>query len=161
MRRKFYEGYKQGLWTIIELMPKEKKALLRCECGYEGWKFISNLSSHKSKGCRSCMLQSPEHRTYLTVLRTASRRSLSWEISESQWLLLATRDCFYCGSEPGNMISEYGFKYNGLDRIDSSKGYTLTNVVTSCKICNRSKSDMSQKDFYDWIKRTYVKIISE
>jgi 5-methylcytosine-specific restriction endonuclease McrA len=48
-----------------------------------------------------------------------------------------------------------------LDRIDSSQGYTLTNVVTSCKICNRAKSDMPQKEFYDWIKRLNVKIISE
>jgi hypothetical protein len=161
MRRKFYEGYKQGLWTIVELLPKEKKALLRCECGYEGWKFLANLSSHKSQGCRKCMLQTPEHRTYLTVVRTASRRSISWEITEEQWVKLSQENCYYCNSEPANMISEYGFAYNGLDRVDSSKGYCLTNVVTSCKICNRAKSDMPQQEFYDWIRKAYVKIISE
>lgn len=72
-----------------------------------------------------------------------------------------TRNCFYCDSEPSNMISQYGFKYNGLDRVDSSKGYSLSNVVTCCKICNRAKSDLSQKDFYDWIEKLNVKIISE
>ena len=161
MRRKFYEGYRQGRWTIIEFPAGSKKALLRCDCGYEGWKFISNLSGHKSQGCRRCMLQTPEHRTYLLVLRTASRRSIKWEISEKDWTDLAIQSCHYCGANPGNMISEYGFKYNGLDRIDSTKGYTLTNVVTSCKICNRSKSDMSQEDFYKWIKEVYAKTLSK
>jgi 5-methylcytosine-specific restriction endonuclease McrA len=161
MRRKFYQGYRQGLWTIVDLIPKEKKALLRCECGYEGWKFLSNLSSHKSQGCKSCMLQTPAHKTYLSVIRTASRRSISWDIPEDTWIELAQQECYYCGSEPGNMISDYGFKYNGLDRVDSSKGYSLTNVVTSCKICNRAKSDMLQKDFYKWIGRAYEQIISK
>lgn len=161
MRRKFYVGYKQGLWTIVDLPYKSKKVLLRCECGYEDWKFVSNLSSRKSQGCRNCMFKTPQHKTYLLVLRTASRRSLKWELTEEQWIDLATQSCYYCGSEPSNMISKYKFKYNGLDRIDSSLGYSLTNVVVSCKICNRAKSDMTQKDFYDWIKRAYGKTVSE
>lgn len=161
MARKFYNGYKQGLWTILDIPPKSRKALMRCECGYEAWNYISNLSSHKSQGCRSCMLQTPAHRTYLLVLRTASRRSIRWELTEEQWTKLATQNCFYCDSKPGNMISEYGFKYNGLDRVDPSEGYLLTNVVTCCKICNRAKSDLSQQDFYDWARRLNVKIISE
>ena len=161
-RKSFYQpGYKQGLWTIIERPLKSKKALMRCECGYEAWNYVSNLSSHNSKGCRSCMFKTPEHRTYLLVLRTASRRSIKWELSEKDWINLATKNCFYCESEPSNMILEYGFKYNGLDRIDSSKGYFLSNVVTCCKICNRAKGDLSQKDFYDWSKKLNVKIISK
>lgn len=161
MGRKFYNGYRQGLWTIIDYPEKSKKALMRCDCGHEAWNYLANLSSHKSQGCRSCMLQSPEHRTYLTVLRTASRRSLAWEISEDEWISLATQNCFYCDSKPSNVISEYGFKYSGLDRIDSTKGYTLTNIVPCCRICNMAKSDMSQKDFYKWIEKAYVKIISK
>jgi hypothetical protein len=161
MRRKFYEGYRQGLWTIVKLEHKNKKALLRCDCGYEGWKFLSNLSSHNSQGCRNCMLQSPEHKTYLMVLRTASRRSIKWNISENDWIKLATQNCYYCESKPKNIIKEYGFFYNGLDRIDPSIGYDLTNVVTCCKICNRAKSDLSQEEFYEWIKEAYETIISK
>lgn len=161
MGRKFYPGYKQGLWTIIEYPSKSKKALMRCECGYETWNFLSNLSSHNSQGCRQCMFQTPEHKTYLLVLRTASRRSIKWNLSENEWVALAKQNCHYCDAEPGNMIKSYGFKYNGLDRIDSSKPYTLTNIVPCCRICNTAKSDMSQKDFYDWIKRAYDKTVSE
>lgn len=107
------------------------------------------------------MFKTAEHKTYLLVLRTASRRSLRWELSEQHWLDLAVQDCYYCGSMPGNMIKSYGFKYNGLDRIDSSIGYTLTNVVTCCRICNMAKSDMSQQEFYNWIEKVYVKTLSK
>ncbi len=161
MGRKFYNGYKQGLWTIVDYPAKSKKALMRCECGYEAWNFLSNLSSHNSQGCRSCMLQTPAHRTYLLVLRTASRRSIKWNISEEEWTKISQKDCFYCGANPSNMITEYGYPYNGLDRIDSNGIYELTNVVPCCKICNRSKSDISQQEFYDWIKRAYEQIISK
>ena len=161
MRRKFYNGYRQGSWTIIDFPPESKKVLLRCDCGYEGWKFISNLSSHKSKQCKSCLVQTPAHKTYLLVLRTASRRSLKWELSEAEWESLAIQNCYYCDVPPGNMISAYGFEYNGLDRVDSSKGYLLTNVVPCCRICNIAKTDMAQEDFYNWIRRVYVKTLSK
>lgn len=163
MSRKGYylPGYTQGLWTIIDRPVGSKKALMRCRCGYEAWNHVANLSSHKSQGCRSCMFKTPQHKTYLLVLRTASRRSIQWKLSEEEWSSLATKNCHYCGSEPNNVISEYGFRYNGLDRINSNGIYELTNVVPCCKICNRSKSDISQQEFYDWIKRVYEQIISK
>lgn len=159
MRRKFYVGYKQGLWTIIDLPYKSKKALLRCECGYEDWKFLANLSSHNSQGCRKCMFQTAEHKTYLMVVRTASRRSISWQIAKNDWISLSSKNCHYCNSEPSNCIKEYGYKYNGLDRIDSSKPYVLTNVVPCCKICNRAKSDLTQEEFKNWIKKVYGRFL--
>jgi hypothetical protein len=161
MGRKFYNGYKQGLWTIVNYPAKSKKALMRCSCGYETWNFLSNLSSHNSQGCRKCMLQTPAHRTYLLVLRTASRRSIKWNISEEAWVTISQQDCFYCGAKPSNMITEYGYPYNGLDRIDSNGIYELTNVVSCCKICNRSKSDITQEEFYSWIRKAYEQIISK
>lgn len=39
---------------------------------------------------------------------------------------------------------------NGVDRVDSSRGYDKENIVPCCKICNRSKSDMSESDFIAW-----------
>ena len=43
--------------------------------------------------------------------------------------------------------------YNGLDRIDPSKGYELTNIVTCCENCNRLKSDLvSYEEFIEFIK---------
>lgn len=160
-RGKFNVGYKQGLWTIVEYPYKSKKALLRCECGHESWKFLANLSSRNSQGCRSCMFTSPEHKTYLSVMRGAAGRSKQWDLSEDEWVSLSKQNCFYCDQEPSNFIVAIGYKYSGLDRIDSSIGYTLTNVVPCCIVCNRAKSNLPAGEFEDWIKRVYVKIISK
>ena len=37
--------------------------------------------------------------------------------------------------------------------MDNSKGYSLDNIVPCCKICNRAKSDLTYKDFIEWIRR--------
>ena len=47
------------------------------------------------------------------------------------------------------------YKHNGIDRIDSNKGYVVDNVIPCCKYCNIAKSDMTQKEFYDWIESVY------
>jgi hypothetical protein len=65
--------------------------------------------------------------------------------------------CHYCGAMPyqiysvKNATSNGNFVYNGLDRIDNSKGYDLDNVVTCCGICNTMRSTLSVKDFYNHI----------
>ena len=44
---------------------------------------------------------------------------------------------------------------NGIDRVDSSKGYVEDNVVSCCKYCNTAKNTMSRDEFFKWIKRVY------
>lgn len=48
--------------------------------------------------------------------------------------------CFYCGSD-------HDTYYNGIDKIDSSKGYTKDNTVTCCSICNYMKNTMDVGSF--------------
>lgn len=45
--------------------------------------------------------------------------------------------------------------YNGIDRVDSSLGYTVDNVVPCCKLCNQAKNNLSKQEFVDWVKRVY------
>lgn len=71
--------------------------------------------------------------------------------------------CHYCGIPPQN-IREYKptneqIKWNGLDRIDSSGGYTPNNIVTCCTTCNTAKLTMSQEAFYAWAKRLSENLI--
>jgi 5-methylcytosine-specific restriction endonuclease McrA len=67
------------------------------------------------------------------------------------------KPCNYCGDELTNYKKNkdsYGeFKYNGIDRIDSSKGYEIDNVVPCCKNCNTMKWDLDVDDFYKHIKK--------
>lgn len=86
-----------------------------------------------------------------------ARRTV-WEVKRDslyEWLLtdvqayeLIIGDCSYCGSP-----SEWPFKRNGIDRVDSLKDYTVDNCVTACKICNRAKNNLSIGEFKEWISR--------
>ena len=44
------------------------------------------------------------------------------------------------------------FRYNGIDRVDSSKGYLPNNVVACCTTCNRMKLDHSRNEFITHLK---------
>lgn len=44
---------------------------------------------------------------------------------------------------------------NGIDRIDSSKGYTIDNCVSCCPLCNQMKSNIDQNMFLTQIEKIY------
>lgn len=74
---------------------------------------------------------------------------------------LFTSKCFYCGCSPSRtrkIKRGYGeFTYNGIDRKNSSLGYTLDNCVPCCTFCNLTKSNTSFDDFILWIRTVYNK----
>ncbi len=59
--------------------------------------------------------------------------------------------CNYCGLKP-----QFPHTRNGIDRIDSSKGYTEDNCVACCVFCNRAKNDYTLGEFKEWIIRVYT-----
>ena len=61
--------------------------------------------------------------------------SLLFELYEAQ---LWGKPCHYCGCK---------IEITGLDRKDSSKGYSLDNVVPCCANCNRKKQDKPYEQF--------------
>lgn len=85
----------------------------------------------------------------------AKERNLSWNLNREIFENTIKKPCYYCGisSSLSLKIQNYSYNYNGIDRINSKNGYEENNIVPCCKTCNMSKSDMSQEDFYSWIKR--------
>lgn len=88
----------------------------------------------------------------------AKRRNLEWNLSDEDFSNLIFDKCFYCGAEPKEYNSDkfanhtnLPFKRNGIDRIDTSKGYSMENCVTCCETCNRMKLNYSQSDFINHI----------
>jgi hypothetical protein len=63
--------------------------------------------------------------------------------------LLISQDCFYCGRQikEGNLKKRIEGNYNGVDRVDSSKSYTLENCVPCCKNCNVMKNTLDIASF--------------
>lgn len=87
-------------------------------------------------------------KTRLSMLRgSARKRGLNVNLDLNKYQALIDLGCTYCGKDLSN---ENGYC---LDRLDSSKGYNLFNVVGCCKICNRAKSDMTVEAFIDMATR--------
>jgi 5-methylcytosine-specific restriction endonuclease McrA len=76
---------------------------------------------------------------------------------------LIDQPCWYCGVIKANserdIMDSTGFvlHYNGIDRVDNSKPYTIDNVVPCCKTCNKAKNSMSVEEFKEWITRVFDK----
>jgi len=95
----------------------------------------------------------------------AKRRGYSFELDLDTFSNLIKSPCHYCG-ETGSMtvktkrhiIVESPLRYNGVDRVNNSKGYTPDNCVSCCDICNNSKSTLSISEWKEWIDRIYSKM---
>lgn len=91
------------------------------------------------------------------------------DIDFDTFLTLSQQLCDYCGDPPKNCFnvggskagSEYqrqqgAFIYNGLDRVDSTRGHTLDNVVPCCLPCNWAKGKRSRAEFLAHNERIYL-----
>lgn len=138
--------------------PKHKATSHCKKCGYV----------YRGTNKRDYSDSQAKNAVWFNYQSSAKRRGIFWGLSKKDFFNLINLSCTYCGdintsyfNNPKSSPWAKPFVYTGLDRIDSSAGYLLTNVVTCCKICNRAKSDLSQQDFYNWVRRLNVKIISE
>lgn len=76
---------------------------------------------------------------YMVYKHNAKTRGLPFKLSRPQFDKLVSGDCAYCGDPPNPV--------NGVDRKDSSKGYTVENAVSCCEDCNRLKMAMPSEKF--------------
>ena len=84
----------------------------------------------------------------------AKRRGLDFSLSEGVFLRLIKADCYYCGTGLSSKKEYRGFEfmYNGIDRMDNSKGYNDDNCVTSCVTCNLMKRNLRFEEFIEAVK---------
>lgn len=145
----------------------------KCECGNESVTSSKNLrqGATKSCGCLAaeagranpiCQPRLPPGEAgfngfFETTKKKAKGRSLSFELSKEQVRNLSKQCCNYCGELPKQIIGTgHGtYIYNGIDRVDNDLGYTESNSVACCGICNRAKLDRDLDDFEAWIVRVF------
>lgn len=179
-KTKYKPGDKFGKLTLVELTQYrtpsgllEWRWIAECECGEIC--YIRERSLPKRIGCISCTAaisaikkQQIEHqglknRKYKEYLDGALKRGLPFELTFDQFINLFEQNCHYCGAEPRVHEGELQYmnsalkpyRHNGIDRVDTSKGYTLDNCVPCCSICNYAKHDLKESDFYDWIHKAH------
>lgn len=86
-------------------------------------------------------------------------------LTQEEFSKLIRSDCHYCGAPPSldniwnksakRITQNEDTAFNGVDRVDSDKGYTIDNCVPCCKTCNRMKWDLSEDVFYEKIAVLY------
>jgi hypothetical protein len=98
--------------------------------------------------------------TLRTYVKNAKDRDIDWELTDDQAVTLFLAPCFYCGDlqsneckAPKRVRSGGSFRYNGIDRLDSSVGYTIENCVPCCKIHNSMKGKMNKDSFVQECKK--------
>lgn len=168
-------GYRHGRWTITGPVQNDIRGTLRrtvypvrCDCGTE--RVVILTARSQSCGCLNRENQSRLHfsdedrsiNDLYSMMRSdcksrKSRRHDVFELTRDEFKEIIAKDCHYCGISPSNARQlpgrDYVFKYNGIDRIDSSKGYVLNNVVPCCKRCNVAKNNQTVAEFREWLER--------
>lgn len=126
---------------------------------------LSTADFHKRKSCQDCKgiisRKSSEEITwknhYGMVKSRKAAKEKGFNLSLQQFIEISKRNCYYCGASPtptnGHRSWSKQINTNGLDRVDPSMGYLLSNVVPCCKDCNIAKLDKTEKDFILWLKR--------
>jgi len=165
-------------WIYIQDLEKNSRTgrryiEARCKCGKQKRVCLNNIRNGTSTSCglKPCRGVEKEkdkevgHKAIMYVYKKhAVRRGLSFELSYETFKSLIGLDCYYCKTPPSQVYqlkhpgtdkirSGVPVFYNGIDRVDSKKGYTINNVVPCCKICNRAKSDLTLSDFKKWITK--------
>lgn len=87
----------------------------------------------------------PEKVTSGRGLRTLFKRYLRrcretnsfFDLTLEQFNTITKKLCHYCERPPQQRIGHY--LYNGIDRRDNNRGYSLDNSVPCCWDCNRMK----------------------
>ena len=126
---------------------------------------IKHPKSHKRKYCSIKCRGEYNRLNFGQALRNealagyknhAQERGLCWELTEESVDRLFSSNCHWCGCEPANKRERersYGFFiYSGIDRINNAVGYTESNVVSCCYVCNSMKRDFTAKVFIEKAK---------
>jgi len=87
----------------------------------------------------------------------AKKRNFVFVLTREFFYEITQQNCFYCGKKPVQCGSRtqrrFGdYLYNGIDRVDNSKGYEKDNCVPCCKWCNIMKRDKSMSEFLKHIQ---------
>lgn len=147
----------------------DKRIYVKCRCDCGNIKLIlkTNLFRLETKSC-GCLnekqllplilLESFKTKYYSYVVE-AKKRNKQFSLSKEEFLKLTQQNCFYCGCKPKNISKSRSknddFIYNGVDRVNSNRGYELNNCLPCCSDCNYMKHTKSIPDFLQKCLKIY------
>ena len=142
-----------------------------CDCGNTRYVPTTSLNSGNTTSC-GCLTRENQYssvalptgqaafnRLYNQYKYNATHLGRVFELTKDEFKRITSSNCYYCGIEPRQTNKEPHFNgvypYNGIDRVDPTKGYILENTVPCCKRCNRAKDDMTFDEFIKWLEKAY------
>ncbi len=178
-------GTKVGRLTVIKEYTGDKPYKTRkvrweclCDCGEStivaGWALrsgdITSCGCRQKEICREIGIKSTKYSEedvpVISLMKKyetgAYNRGLEFNLSKEECSYFFKGNCYYCGVAPSRIhkcprktrsIPDYMF--NGIDRMDNSQGYSVSNCVSCCFECNRAKMDRNSDEFLEWVKRVF------
>lgn len=154
-----------------DLVIRKTKYNCKCHCGKD---FIlsklqlKSIINHRKKlQCKNCHyydkslyieeeLKEKQLKAYLLEYKHgAIRRGLDFKLSDEEFKVLVYKNCYYCNQSP-KLSKRYNRRYlvvSGIDRIDSTKGYSIDNCTPCCSTCNKMKMVLSHDNFIKQCKK--------
>lgn len=165
-------GNKYCRLTVLQKIKKNVnkyhyKCICECNKIVYVYKYALENGLTKSCGCRKRKSsgEALKNRVIAYYKYNAKRKGLEFSLSNSDCENLFNGNCYYCNVKPCNIISGHRligvFIYNGIDRMDNSKGYIIKNCVSCCKFCNNIKLSMNKEEFLLWISNIYNNYIKK
>lgn len=170
-------GTRFGRWEVLENNwykdfngQSHRACLVRCECAAktEAYRTYGELRCGRSPSCGCISRERSIETVWKDLLAKIARRGWECHLTLPQLKVISQLLCVYCGKEPSNkhrlkykvggkyqrgIAPEMEIRYSGLDRIDSTKGYVLGNLVPCCFQCNQVKSKLPLDEFLGLIAR--------
>jgi hypothetical protein len=153
---------------------KFHQSLWMCACDCGGSHVVAgNVLKYgdcKSCGCISTGLgplpdnMASKNAVVAQLKAGAINRGLEWSIDDSAVLSRLEMNCHWCDSPPMNIKKRapyagsnkpITYRYNGLDRVDNNRGYTIDNIVPCCGPCNWMKRAMTADSFLEHVAKIY------
>lgn len=155
-------GYEPGpLFTNFDRAGKGSGHLTEPAISYIKHHYGKAVGIHldsRANGPKVSPRKQIERNLYSIMLTESKKKGLKSDLPFDRFLELIHRPCLYCGKENSNNYKypyKYGttqYRYNGIDRLDSSLGYTVDNCVPCCGTCNKMKLRLSKDDFLTHIE---------
>lgn len=172
-------GQKFGDWEVVsEKLEKYRrwyKFHVKCKCGLEKFVPANTLRKGKSTCCRNCGnnkhykgVGNLSSTFFSRILEGAKKRNIDVSVTKEEILELLEKQKYKCAISGMPLIMSKSFSKDrtnekssttaSLDRIDSSKGYTLENVQWVHKDVNIMKNKFKQAYFTEICRLIYKNI---
>lgn len=159
----WYCSCKCGGYAIASTANLRRGSVKTCGCSNK-----RAISLMKTKNSRPAG-RSSERQLYSTYRSAADRRGYEFLLTEEEFVTIARGNCVYCDAPPvvrrfkrrnGTQELNGPAVLNGIDRVDNSKGYILSNCAPCCKACNLSKGTRTVEEYIAHCRRVYERCVS-